>query len=194
MPVKNQSVATTQPTKEAAPVKEQSVVITQPEKKAAPMKLLPGSDLFDRIQELSNSIARRAFEIFESRGRALGHDLENWLRAESEFLHPVHLAIAESDDALTVRAEVPGFSAKELEVGVEPHRLTINGKREASEEHTGKKTIYTEQCSKQIFRAIDLPAEVDTSKVTATLKDGVLELLMPKATKAQKVRVEEKPA
>jgi HSP20 family protein len=158
------------------------------------MKLLPGSDLFDRIQELSNSIARRAFEIFEGRGCALGHDLEDWLRAESEFLHPVHVDIAESDEALTVRAEVPGFSAKELEVGVQPHRLTISGKRETSEKHTSKKTIYTEQCSNQIFRAIDLPAEVDSSKVTATLKDGVLELSLPKAAKGQKIRVEEKPA
>jgi len=192
--MKKQSVAITQPAKEAAPMNEQSVAITQPAKEAAPMKLLPGSDLFDRIQELSNSIARRAFEIFEGRGRAMGHDLEDWLRAESEFLHPVHLDIAESDDALTVHAEVPGFSAKELEVGVEPHRLTISGKRETSEERTSKKTIYTEQCLNQIFRAIDLPAEVDSSKVTATLKDGVLELSMPKAAKAQKVQVEEKPA
>ena len=41
---------------------------------------------------------------------------------------------------------------------------------------------------------VELPAEVDSSKVTATLKDGVLELAMPKVTKTQKVRVEEKPA
>ena len=175
-------------------MKNQSVEITQPAKGAAPMKLLPApaSDLFDRIQELSNSIARRAFEIFEGRGRADGHDLGDWFRAESEFLHPVHLDIAESDDALTVHAEVPGFSAKELEVSVEPHRLTISGKRETSKERTSKKTIYTEQCSNQIYRSIDLPAEVDTSKVAATLKDGVLELSMPKATKAQKVQIEEK--
>ena len=158
------------------------------------MKLLPGSDLADRLQYLSGSIARRAFEIFEDRGRALGHDLEDWLRAESELLHPVHLYIAESDDALTVHAEVPGFSAKELDVGVEPHRLTISGKRETSKERTTKKTVYTEQCSSQIFRAINLPTEVDSSKVAATLKDGVLELVMPKAAKVQKVRVGEKPA
>ena len=175
-------------------MKKQSVAVMQPAKEAAPMKLLPGSDLFDRIQDLSNSIARRAFEIFEDRGRAFGHDLEDWLRAESEFLHPIHLDIAESDDAVTVRAEVPGFSAKELEVGVEPHRLTISGKREAKEEHKSKKTIYTEHCRNQIFRAVDLPAEVDTSKVTANLKDGVLELSIPKATEVHKVRVEEKPA
>ena len=175
-------------------MKEQTVVITEPAKEAAPMKLLPGSDLIDRIQDLSNSIARRAFEIFEGRGRALGHDLEDWLRAESEFLHPVHVDITESDEALTVRAELPGFSAKELEVAVEPHRLTISGKRESSEKSTSKKTIYAEQCSKQIFRAVDLPKEVDPSKVTATLKDGVLELSMPKAAKAQKVPIEERAA
>jgi len=171
---------------------KQSTVIRPSEKEGEPVKLLPGSDLFDRIHDLSNSIARRAFEIFEDRGRALGRDLEDWLRAESEFLHPVHLDLAESADAVTVRAEVPGFSAKELEVGVEPHRLTISGKRETSEEHASKKTIYREQCSNQIYRTIDLPAEVDTSKVTATLKNGVLELSMRKATKAQKVQIQEK--
>jgi HSP20 family molecular chaperone IbpA len=102
-------------------MEKQSESTTQPVKEAMPMKLLPGSDLFDRIQEMSNSIARRAFEIFEDRGSALGSDLEDWLRAESEFLHPIHLDITESDDAITVHAEVPGFSAKEFEVGVEPH-------------------------------------------------------------------------
>jgi HSP20 family protein len=116
------------------------------------------------------------------------------IRAESEFLHPLHLDLAESANAFTVHAEVPGFSAKVLELGVEPHRLTISGKREISEEHTSKKTIYKEQCSNQIYRAIDLPAEVDTSKVTARLKNGVLELSMPKAAKAEKVQITEKAA
>jgi HSP20 family protein len=77
---------------------------------------------------------------------------------------------------------------------VEPHRLTISGKREANEERKSKKTIYSEHCRNQIFRAVDLPAEVDTSKVTAKLKDGVLELSMPKAAETHKVRVEEKAA
>ena len=175
-------------------MKKHSESITPPVKEAMPMQLLPGRDLLDRVQDVSNSIARRAFEIFEDRGRAFGHDLEDWLRAESEFLHPIHLDIAESDDAVTVRAEVPGFSAKELEVGVEPHRLTISGKREAKKDRTSKKTIYSEHCRNQIFRAVDLPAEVASSKVTVSLKDGVLELSMPKTAKVHKVRVEEKPA
>ena len=175
-------------------MKRRSEAITKPQKGTAPIKLLPDSDLFDRLPALSKSIARRAFELFDGRGRADGHDLEDWFRAESEFLHPLHLDVADSGDAFTVHAEVPGFSAKELEVGVDPHHLTITGKRETREAHTGKKTIYKEQCSDQIYRAIDLPAEVDTSKVTATLKHGVLELSLPKAAKAKKVQVAEKAA
>jgi len=89
---------------------------------------------------------------------------------------------------------VPGFSAKELEVAAEPHRLTITGKRETNEERTSKKTIYRERCSNQVFRAINLPAEVDTTKVTAKLKDGVLELSMPKAAKVQETKIQERPA
>jgi HSP20 family protein len=167
-------------------MQNQSEAIMQPAKQATSINLLSGGDLFDRAQEVFNSIARRAFEIFEGRGRGDGHDLEDWFRAESELLYPVQLHIAESDDTLTVRAEVPGFSAEELEVGVEPHRLTVSGKRETSEERTSKRTIYTAQCSNQIFRAIDLPTEVDTSKVATTLNDGVLEVSMLKVAKAEK--------
>ena len=114
--------------------------------------------------------------------------------AEEEILHPLHLEVSESPQALTVHAEVPGFSAKELEVGMEPHRLTISGKHETSQAQAGKKTTYTGQWRNRIFRTIDLPADVDTSKVTATLRDGVLELSMPKAAKVQKVQIEEEPA
>jgi HSP20 family molecular chaperone IbpA len=42
--------------------------------------------------------------------------------------------------------------------------------------------VYTEQCSDEIFRTLDLPAEVNVMKVTATLRDGVLNVQLPKVT------------
>jgi len=96
--------------------------------------------------------------------------------------------VADSDDGLTIRAEVPAsFRAENLMVGVEARRLTIAGKREAEEERRNEKTIYRESCSDQILRVIDLPAEVVAGKATATLRDGVLELKMPKAAPAKKM-------
>ena len=170
----------------------QAATAMQPAKAPVPVRQPATSDVVDQVEQIYDSIARRAFEIFNNNGRWLGHELEDWFRAESELLHPVHLEIAESDDNLTVRAEVPGFSAKELEIDVEPRKLTISGKHEAQEESKKGKTIYSERCAKEILRVVDLPAEVDSSKVSAILKDGILNIELPKAAHAKAVRVEPK--
>lgn len=172
----------------------QAATAMQPAKTSVPVKQIETENVFDRIQQVYDSVAQRAFDIFETNGRWFGRELDDWLQAESQLLHPVHLEIAESDDNLTVRAEVPGFSTKELEINVEPRRLTITGKHEAKEESKKGKTIYSERCAKEILRSFDLPAEIDSSKVTATLKDGVLNIELPKAAHAKTVRVEPKAA
>lgn len=172
----------------------QAAVATQPAKTPAPVKQTETVDVFDRLQKTYDSIARRAFEIFDHNGRWFGRDLDDWLRAESEILQPMHLEVAETDEALTVRAEVPGFAANELDINVEPRRLTIAGKHESKEETTKGKTIYSERSAQEILRSFDLPAEIDSSKATATLKDGILNIELPKVPHAKSVRVEAKAA
>ena len=159
-----------------------------------PTKAIERQDVFERFNQIYNSIARRAFEIFEGNGRSFGHELDDWFKAESELLHPVHVRMAESDGALTVEAEVPGFETKDLQINLEPRRLTISGKKETKEEQKKGKAVYQEQCSNEILRVIDLPVEVDASKAAATLKNGVLELQMPKSAVAKPTRVEVKAA
>jgi HSP20 family protein len=154
-----------------------------------PLKLVPSADLFARFEELYDEISKRAFEIFEGNGNIFGHDLEHWFQAERELLHPVHVEVTEKDNVVTMNAEVPGFSEKELEINLEPRRLTITGKRESKEERKEKDTIYTDRCSNQILRVIDLPIEVDTEKASATLKNGILELKVPKAAPAKKIAI-----
>jgi HSP20 family molecular chaperone IbpA len=172
----------------------QAATAMQPDKASVAVKQSATGDVSDRIQQTYDAIARRAFEIFDANGRWLGNEWEHWFRAESELLHPIHLEVAESDDDLTVRAEVPGFSTKELEINVEPRKLTILGKHEAQEESKKGKTIYSEPCANEILRVVDLPTEVDSSKVSATLKDGILNIQLPKAAHAKAVRSEPKSA
>jgi HSP20 family protein len=160
-------------------------------KESVPVKMT-SNDLIERFNKVYDEIANRAFSIFEKEGGIFGRDLENWFKAETELLHPVHVSVAEADGTVTVQAEVPGFAVKDLEVTLEPQRLIISGKRETKEETQKGKTVYKEQCSNQIFRAVSLPAEVDASKATATLKNGVLELQVPKSTKALAKSVEVK--
>jgi HSP20 family protein len=65
--------------------------------------------------------------------------------------------------------------------------LTISGKRNSTEEHQEGDTIYSEHCSSEIFRTIDLPSEVNAAKVSATIKDGVLSIQIPKAEEKKNV-------
>jgi len=169
----------------------QSATAMQPIKGSVPVRQGSG-DLLEQFDRVYESISRRAFELFEGDGR-WGRDLDDWLRAEAEFLHPVHMEMSESDGDFTVKAEVPGFSVKDLEIKVEPRCLRIAGRRETKIEKNGRK-IRSEWCANQILRAVDLPADVDPAKVSASLKDGILTVDLPKAPLAKAVRVEAKSA
>jgi HSP20 family protein len=170
---------------------EQAKAVEPAKKSTSPtlLKFVPPGELFARFEKVFDEISKRAFEIFEGKGKITGHDLADWFEAEHELLHPVHVEVTEKDGAVTVNAEVPGFSEKEIEVNLEPRRLTITGKRESKEERKEKNTIYTDHCSNQILRVIDLPIEVDTEKASATLKNGILELKVPKAAPAKKIAI-----
>jgi len=173
---------------------EKAAVAVQVAREPTPVKPFKAESLAEHVNEIFDSISRRAYEIFAGSGYAPGRELDNWFQAERELLHPVHIQINESENAFEVQAEAPGFNEKELEVSVEPQRLVISGKRETKTEGKKEKAVYSEFCSDQILRIVDLPAEVDTDKVVANLKNGVLELHLPKAAKASNVKVEAKTA
>lgn len=170
----------------------QTATAMQPAKASVTVKQGANDNVFDRMQQAYDVIERRAFELFDNNGRWFGHDLADWFQAESEILHPVHLEIAETQDALSVHAEVPGYTAKELDIQVDGNRLTIAGKHESKEETKKGKTIYSERCANEILRSIELPTSVDTAKVSATLKDGVLSVELPKTAHSRSVRIEPK--
>ncbi len=164
------------------------------EERIAPFKVTEFDRIFDRMHEMQEVIARRAFELFEHGGRIFGRDLDHWFKAESELLHPVSISIEETDEGLKVEAEVPGFKAEELDVSVEPRRLTITGKREIERERKRGKTVYSESSADRILRVVDLPVEVNAEKVSALLRNGILEFELPKAVPAKKISIEKKAA
>ncbi|MEJ2007937.1 MAG: DUF2934 domain-containing protein [Acidobacteriota bacterium] len=85
-------------------------LVVKSEEHIAPFKLTEFDKMFDRMREMQEMIAHRAFELFERGGRIFGRDLENWFRAESELLRPVNISVEETDEGLEVQAEVPGSS------------------------------------------------------------------------------------
>jgi HSP20 family protein len=171
---------------------QQGIQTTKQQTPASPV-FVEAEKLFEQMKEFSQSVARRAYEYFEARGREFGHDLEDWFHAESELMRRVPVEIKDADGRIMVRAEVPGFAANEIKVSVEPQRLFISGKSEKTAEEEKEQTVLSEFRSNQFCRELRLPAEVKPDKTTAVLKDGVLELVFAKDAESKAVAVEAKP-
>jgi HSP20 family protein len=139
-------------------------------------------------KEMMDSIARRAYEIFESKGRARGHDLENWFEAESELFERTPVDLKESPEGVTVLADVRRFAPKELEVDLEPRRVTIIGKHQGQAERKTEISHSSEKRTTRLLRSLELPVEIDTRQATARLKGGVLELDVKKKGPAARAK------
>lgn len=165
-------------------MKSQKAKKSKSSRPGLPFSLSLPADLQSKVQKLQLAIARRAHELFEARGREHGHDLEDWLRAESELLCPVSIAMSESKDRVSVRANVAGFDQSEIEVSVEPSRVMILGEKTKSTRTTEPGTTEPRGSHPdQILEVIDLATEVIPERVVVEWKEGELILDLPAASK-----------
>src|SRR5580704_15422253 len=115
------------------------------------------------VEEFFDLVARRPFELLEKRPLLFGREFENLLRAEPELMRPIYLRLYETEETLIARAEVPGYSEKELNVICEPWRLVITGRKEYREETKTEKEEeipITHIEKMNTFKTIKLPLEV----------------------------------
>jgi HSP20 family protein len=147
------------------------------------------------VEEFFDLIARRPFELLEKRPFLFGRELEHLWKTEPEVLRPIFLKLYETEENLVVRAEVPGYTEKELNITCEPWRLVIAGKKEYREEPRIEKkeeiAVHTEKA--RVYRTIKFPVEVKPENVKAILKNGILEVTLPKAEVIKKIKIEVKP-
>lgn len=94
--------------------------------------------------------------------------------------------VVDREAEVVVRAELPGIDKKDLEISATDNTVTIKGSMR-HEEKEEKGDFYRCEISRGSFsRSVLLPAIVDGTKGSATFKDGVLELVLPKAAKAKR--------
>jgi HSP20 family molecular chaperone IbpA len=98
--------------------------------------------------------------------------------------------MSESGDAYRVTVEIPGIEAGEVEITMADGLLTIRGERHAAREAAGEKIHRSERGYGVFRRSLALPSShVDPGKAEASVRDGVLEILVPKAADAQDTRI-----
>jgi HSP20 family molecular chaperone IbpA len=131
--------------------------------------------LSNRVREINESIACRAYELFEEGGQQHGHDIEDWLRAESEILQPIAVKTHEFDDMFITHARVPVETADEIQVSVEQRRIIISDRDRPNipgPDEAGR--------GKRILCTVVLPDRVDWASAAMSFKDGTLEIEVPK--------------
>lgn len=156
-------------------------------KEPAIVKVLPEDHFFRRVADLRELIARQAYKLFEEAGFQHGHDLEHWLRAESQLLTSITPEVSQTATAITVIAAVPGFNAENIEIHVQPKQVFITGERlENLPAKKGKRAVHEEHILSRVFNAVELPEEVDPNQATVTFIDGKLRIEVAKANTEQK--------
>jgi HSP20 family protein len=103
------------------------------------------------------------------------------------FLPPAD--IYETNDAIVVMAEMTGVGPDEVDITLERRVLTIRG-RSSANEHTGYQRVYNEYADGDYERVFTLSEAIDRDKIEASLRDGVLHLVLPKAEPARARKIE----
>jgi HSP20 family protein len=92
--------------------------------------------------------------------------------------------ITENDKEIRISAELPGIDEKDIDLSINKEMLTIKGEKKEKKEDKGKDYYRMERSYGSFSRSIPLPAEVDTDKIEAKFKKGVLDVTLPKTAKA----------
>ncbi len=121
---------------------------------------------------------RRWMETFEPSGLKwpMGIDFERSFRVD----------ILDREKELIVRAELPGVEKDDVEVTIMGNRLMIEAERKFEDEEK-KETFYRHELGYgDLMRTIVLPVEVDVDHIEAELKDGILNVVLPKIQAAER--------
>ena len=98
--------------------------------------------------------------------------------------------IHEDNEKITLKADLPGLKKDQINIKVENNVLTINGERKEEKEEKKDGYIRTERVYGSFVRSFTLPQTVDSEKIEANYKDGVLILHVPKKPEAKPKQIE----
>lgn len=98
--------------------------------------------------------------------------------------------ILEDKKKITLKAEIPGLDAKDIDVSLDGRRLTIKGEKKQEKEQEVENYHRMESAYGYFNRTIELPAEVDSKKIDATYKRGVLKIVLQKTKASERKKIQ----
>jgi HSP20 family protein len=135
------------------------------------------NDAFSEFRQSFDDLMRPFFPLYET---------------AQDYQLPTRYAqvdLIDNGDSFTINAELPGFSKDQVDVQVNKDGLAIKAECKTEKETERKNYLHRERAYSSLQRFVAFPEEVDPSKVVGTMKEGVLELKVPK----KEPKPEEKP-
>ena len=128
----------------------------------------------DRFERLFSPLSRRLFP-FENLATTF----------VSPGTYVPNIDLSEDTDNFYVIAELPGMKEEEIKVRLEGNLLTISGRKERNEKRSERSYYAIERSFGEFARSMTLPNNVKTDAIIGTMKDGLLELTLPKTAPDQ---------
>lgn len=131
------------------------------------------------VQELKNEMDK----IFEG---FFGERMPSF-REAAEFTPAVDVSETATD--VVVKATVPGVDKKDINITITDNQLTIKGETRQEKEEKSKNYYRREISYGSFSRTVSLPAEVKGDQAKASMKDGMIEITIPKSEKAKTTEI-----
>ncbi len=142
---------------------------------------VPGTVVWNPFRE----IARLENEL----NKVFGEILPQREVAKVEAWAP-RVDVYEKDNNIIIEAEIPGAKKEDIEVKIKDNNLIIKGEVKKEEEKKEENFYRSERFYGHFERVIPLPAEVKVEEAQAEIQDGVLKIVLPKATAEKEVKIE----
>jgi HSP20 family protein len=101
------------------------------------------------------------------------------------LLYNPEFEVLETKEGYQFRADLPGIKEKDLEISITGNRLSVSGHREAEKRDESDRYYLYERSYGSFTRSFTLPEGIDNTRIIAELKNGVLQMLVPRRPEAQ---------
>jgi len=137
---------------------------------------------FRELDRMTGDMDRFWDTFFEGRPRWRGDE-------KGEFFPSVDVSETKSD--VVVNAELPGIDPKDIDLSLSDGHLIIKGEKKQEKEEKDENYHFVERSYGSFVRSVHLPKEVKHDKVSASYKDGVLRIVLPKseAAKTKEIKI-----
>jgi HSP20 family protein len=149
------------------------------------MTLMTGWDLFEDLRDAQDELLR----MNRMRTQRMAQLGQRYNGGASAPAWAPAVDISERKDAYVVAVELPGVGIDDLEITFEDGLMTIQGERHLAHDSSDEKVHRIERRYGTFRRSINLPSHIKADAIEATVQDGVLHILVPKAEEVQAKRI-----